>query len=75
MHRPDKAPLCAIIFLQDISGETEAVFAKIPLHIDEPFPPVVIVKERGIETDRVEVNRIAPWPSIAGAVMRKHVDL
>src|SRR5688572_22239878 len=47
-------------FLDDIPSEAESSLPKVPLHIEEPFAAIVVVEKRRIETDGVQMDRIAP---------------
>ena len=59
-HRSDEFARLVIVFLNDNSRKAIPVFAKIPNHVQQPLAPVVIVKERRVETDGIEFNRVAP---------------
>ena len=60
-HRLADQPLFLFrVFLKDDSGKADFPGTEIREHIDKPFPPVIIMEKRWIETAGIHINRIRP---------------
>ncbi|RIH86746.1 hypothetical protein Mlute_01193 [Meiothermus luteus] len=59
-HRPHQPLLHRVVLLQEDAGEGVFSLAVVPLHVEEPFPPIGIVKKRGIKARGVQVDRLRP---------------
>ncbi len=58
--RADEALRLRVVLLQDDAVHPRPIRPVVGEHVHEPFPPVVIVEERGVETARVEEDRLGP---------------
>ena len=56
----DQLPLRCRIFLQHDAGEAVLPGTMVPQHVEQVLPPVLVVKERGIEAAAVQIYRVGP---------------
>jgi hypothetical protein len=70
----DQLACPGIIFLGQDAGECRVlrvaanrIGAMVPDHVEEPFAAVLIVKQRGIETGRIDIDRIGPGACDVGS--------
>ncbi|MNI31039.1 hypothetical protein D3C73_849030 [compost metagenome] len=58
--RPDELLFYRVIFLHHDAAEAGWTSAMIPKQVHVPFAAIVIMKERRIETGRIQIDRIRP---------------
>ena len=65
--RSDQLAGGRVPFLQEDAGESRVAQvgaragAVVPDHVQEPFASIIVMKERGVEAARIDVNPIRPW--------------
>src|SRR5262252_5498262 len=60
MSRSRQPPLQFGIFLQDNARKSIVAGPVVPKHIQQVFPPIIVMKERRIEAAAVQIDWIGP---------------